>query len=709
MENYEKIGWIDSPATDTPINADNLNHMDEGIYVAFSKAEDASIVGYSDAEVITDAIGGKALGFKVYGKCYYEPGHASPSEINAWNGVVTTSNGSESSIADLKIRLLGIKVDDIGNYVDADGQNWLVEKADFLAGTIERKIGLVELDSAWDWQMQDEAFVVSNFRQAYNVAASVKCNKLKIATGFYDFETDYLLVTNDLIVKVASVNSLAEFKQWLDSENVCFLYTLMNQFTEEISSESKKALSELNVYAESTTVNYGQYPPFGSIGYAVKTTSGILINELFESKVTANPGAKQSDPALTSLGIGSGNYRIPTGGSGGGDDLIGTSSTSPITDSADGNIRTFEAYGKCEQGENPSPDNPQEIKAWDGKITTRNSDGTLQSVADIGISLYGIKVTSGGNYTDKDGQQWLCDKIDLEKGVIVRSLAKEAMKSSYSWTESNSYAGDYVIRNWATDRGIRNSHKHLQTHFRTQSVPASFAVGDAYIGSDINFWIGTDVCPDVASWKSWLDSHDLSIIYAMASSVEEPLTSEQINALRVLKTFSDGTTVEYGELEPFSEIGYWLNNKNAQSVADVDAKIPFRFGITADGQYGYYKAGADSVTPFSSGGSSKPTYLIVNQGNGINVLDFSSFEEKYYTNSELMSGIVQITPWFHVVFNTIQRNCLTLVADDKLSVHWRRSASYAKEDFELSSGENHLLWGAAEGSGYAVVICGEDE
>lgn len=30
----------------------------------------------------------------------------------------------------------------------------------------------------------------------------------------------------------------------------------------------------------------------------------------------------------------------------------------------------------------------------------------------------------------------------------------------------------------------------------------------------------------------------------------------------------------------------------------LDAKMPFRFGIDADGNYGYYKDGADTVTPF---------------------------------------------------------------------------------------------------------------
>jgi hypothetical protein len=37
-------------------------------------------------------------------------------------------------------------------------------------------------------------------------------------------------------------------------------------------------------------------------------------------------------------------------------------------------------------------------------------------------NIPGIPVTSGGNYTDENGQQWICDEIDLERGVHVHRL-----------------------------------------------------------------------------------------------------------------------------------------------------------------------------------------------------------------------------------------------------------------------------------------------
>lgn len=51
--------------------------------------------------------------------------------------------------------------------------------------------------------------------------------------------------------------------------------------------------------------------------------------------------------------------------------------------------------------------------------------------------LPGIPVTSGGNYTDQSGQQWVCDEVDLERGVKVQRVDKSAFDSTKPLTEQN--------------------------------------------------------------------------------------------------------------------------------------------------------------------------------------------------------------------------------------------------------------------------------
>lgn len=51
--------------------------------------------------------------------------------------------------------------------------------------------------------------------------------------------------------------------------------------------------------------------------------------------------------------------------------------------------------------------------------------------------LPGIPVTSGGNYTDPSGQQWVCDEVDLERGVRVQRVDKGAFDSTKALAEQN--------------------------------------------------------------------------------------------------------------------------------------------------------------------------------------------------------------------------------------------------------------------------------
>lgn len=51
--------------------------------------------------------------------------------------------------------------------------------------------------------------------------------------------------------------------------------------------------------------------------------------------------------------------------------------------------------------------------------------------------LPGIPVTSGGNYTDPQGQQWVCDEVDFGKSVKVQRIDKGAFDATKTLAEQN--------------------------------------------------------------------------------------------------------------------------------------------------------------------------------------------------------------------------------------------------------------------------------
>lgn len=51
--------------------------------------------------------------------------------------------------------------------------------------------------------------------------------------------------------------------------------------------------------------------------------------------------------------------------------------------------------------------------------------------------LPSIPVASGGNYTDPTGQQWVCDEVDLERGVRVQRIDKTVLDGTKPLAEQN--------------------------------------------------------------------------------------------------------------------------------------------------------------------------------------------------------------------------------------------------------------------------------
>lgn len=124
--------------------------------------------------------------------------------------------------------------------------------------------------------------------------------------------------------------------------------------------------------------------------------------------------------------------------------LIGTETGNPVSvsDAFSAPLCGLTVYGKSTQDGTPSPDNPAPIVSAGngGTITVTIGDGAdeRQTIALQTLNgLRGIPVTSGGNYTDPSGQQWVCDEVDLERGVRVQRVDKAAFDSTKTLVEQN--------------------------------------------------------------------------------------------------------------------------------------------------------------------------------------------------------------------------------------------------------------------------------
>ena len=209
-------------------------------------------------------------------------------------------------------------------------------------------------------------------------------------------------------------------------------------------------------------------------------------------------------------------------------------------------LKALHVYGKSMQNGVPTPTAPVPIvSAGDGgTVTVTVSDGANESQAltlQTPNALPGIPVSSGGNYTDEDGQQWVCDEVDLTRGVHVQRVTKFKLTSSMKWMK----AGNKVDRYFCTFNGI-NAAGVLCTHFNT-SLGAETVGGIALSGNNtIGFAYAEKGTTTVSDFKAFLDANEVYVWAALASPIETALSSAEIAAYKALTTYAPTTIITAG-------------------------------------------------------------------------------------------------------------------------------------------------------------------
>ena len=199
--------------------------------------------------------------------------------------------------------------------------------------------------------------------------------------------------------------------------------------------------------------------------------------------------------------------------------------------------------GKSTQDGTPLPTAPVPIvSAGDGgTVVVSVSDGANESqtlTLQTPNALPGIPVTSGGNYTDENGQQWVCDEVDLARGVRVQRITKIKVTSSLNWQTS----GQKVDRYFAWFAGTSATNV-LCTHFST--TVGSEAVGGAIANQNnlIGFAFAEKGTTTLDDFKQFLDENDVFIWAALATPVETALSAAEIAAYKALTTYAPTTVI----------------------------------------------------------------------------------------------------------------------------------------------------------------------
>ena len=184
--------------------------------------------------------------------------------------------------------------------------------------------------------------------------------------------------------------------------------------------------------------------------------------------------------------------------------------------------------------------------------------------------LPGIPVTSGGNYTDPSGQQWVCDEVDLARGAKVQRVYKvDVDGENVKFVQADIYAN-------LTSRGLPFA---LIDNGQKIYAVSTFTNLGLYYNSESGFlYLIKDNISDKfnESCKKQLGK----VYYALANPIETPLTPAELAAYKALTTYapdtvvraSDGAGVKLRYQRDVNIATNWKPTVN-QLKTDVDAKI----------------------------------------------------------------------------------------------------------------------------------------
>lgn len=162
--------------------------------------------------------------------------------------------------------------------------------------------------------------------------------------------------------------------------------------------------------------------------------------------------------------------------------------------------------------------------------------------------LPGLPVDSGGNYTDSNGQQWICDEMDFKRGKYVQRIEKLVLNGNEEWALQS--INGYGIANFATviskSRGSGNAFV-LSSHFREQkTVIAETKDGDGIFLSTISLFLRLkkEQISTVTDLKAWLKENPVTVIYGLAYPIETDIPEETMTAYRKLYTNYPSTVIQ---------------------------------------------------------------------------------------------------------------------------------------------------------------------
>lgn len=168
--------------------------------------------------------------------------------------------------------------------------------------------------------------------------------------------------------------------------------------------------------------------------------------------------------------------------------------------------------------------------------------------------LLGLPVDSGGNYTDSNGQQWVCDEMDFKRGKYVQRVKKLVLNGNETWAlEVNQGVTAKLFNTRVNDASKVLGIKLLCNGFLGTAAYQSYLKNmecTVYQDNSGNYpnenWLyfRDDSCNTVSDFKTKISNSNITVLYPLKTPIETDIQEETMTAYRKLYTNYPSTVVQ---------------------------------------------------------------------------------------------------------------------------------------------------------------------
>ena len=175
--------------------------------------------------------------------------------------------------------------------------------------------------------------------------------------------------------------------------------------------------------------------------------------------------------------------------------------------------------------------------------------------------LLGIPVKSGGNYTDKNGKQWVCDEIDYNQSVYIQRIGKTVVDGENVKFTPNAGNTTWNLPN-NTSVGVAHGASMMSQYFKSDKFATNHVYDFIFTKAD-NMKGHFETADELNAFCAEKNSagKPLIIYYCMDSPIETPLSPEDVTAYKQLRMNYPATTILNDENAEI-DVTYVADTKN---------------------------------------------------------------------------------------------------------------------------------------------------